>query len=219
MMIRGVWMYAVVAVLCTAVMADYKYPPPWDHDDETFTHQEWQFTVEQRMNVPPEVDQNPYGDPTATITNGIWDTPVGGWWDMPTNCIDMSFYIPNEADSTKQKLVWIEVKVILGMIMEEGRTGMILDDFTSDCSWGGQPEPVLLSEDLIGPDDVWYYHATWEIDPQPDEEWVSISVTHPYRVFGIHEVDIDTICIPEPMTLSLMGLAGVGLVLRRRRTT
>ncbi len=62
-----------------------------------------------------------------------------------------------------------------------------------------------------------YYERMWKILPQLDEEQITATIDLPaLAVFAMDEAAVDTICIPEPMTLSLVGLGGA-LLLRRKR--
>ncbi len=43
--------------------------PPWRGDDNS-THQAWEFADDDNP-APPEIDNNPYGDPLATMIGGV----------------------------------------------------------------------------------------------------------------------------------------------------
>ena len=58
----------------------------------------------------------------------------------------------------------------------------------------------------------------WHIEPNPDEEWINYHwLIGDGDVIALDYVNVYTICVPEPMTIALLGLGG--LVLRRRRKT
>ena len=64
------------------------------------------------------------------------------------------------------------------------------------------------------PTDNWYtYNGMLEIRPNPAGEWIYFDLV---QSTNIEEIVIKTICIPEPMTLSLLGLGGLAVIRRRR---
>ena len=62
---------------------------------------------------------------------------------------------------------------------------------------------------------AWYtYEWTMTIQPNPEYEWIHIAFPASANIEDVH---INTICVPEPATLGLLGLAGLAMV-RSRRT-
>jgi len=214
------WLCACVVLqaltLAVPVYGDYFDPPDWDHGDPTFTHQEWEFYTDQRLFVPPDIDDNPYEGPHyANIIGGQpHRSEAGGAWLWYPGCggTDMAFRIPNESDPFKVKLVWLEITVTVAPSRD-----LTVDDIEATCGAPSMPTVTLLWDKVLSSGGRYYYQALWELDPQPDEEWVTfIPKPNTGEQFAIEEVDIDTICIPEPATLSLLVLGGVALLRRRR---
>ena len=59
-----------------------------------------------------------------------------------------------------------------------------------------------------------YYYEDWEIVPNPDFEFVSI-LNLPGTI--IHQVVIDTVSVPEPATLGLLGFGALAVIRKRRK--
>ena len=63
------------------------------------------------------------------------------------------------------------------------------------------------------PESGWYESTyTWEIYPNPFDEWFTIAGD-----ILVDEIVIDTWCIPEPATLALLLIGGLALLRRRRK--
>ena len=80
---------------------------------------------------------------------------------------------------------------------------------------GYDPAPVTWS--IVGGlepiQDIWHY-VDIEIYPNPDYE--TIWITTPFLADPIRLIEIDTVSIPEPASLGLIGLFAGGLCLARR---
>ena len=87
----------------------------------------------------------------------------------------------------------------------DGWTGAFADD--------GDPLDAIVENELQG--DGWM-HTTYyfEVEPNPDLEFIGLFFTD---LIAVDQVVIDTICIPEPITISLLGLGGLVLIRRRKR--
>ncbi|MCF7957746.1 MAG: PEP-CTERM sorting domain-containing protein [Phycisphaerae bacterium] len=202
-------------IASAAIMNDN--PPAWRGDDFT-THQAWAFDND---NSPADldVDFNPFGPPMAEIV-GI-DPPFGPpdfnapntYWKAVDNGHEgvwrlygesfMRFFIPNNPRENDTKIIQLQLTYRAG-----GQVGAEPEIFT-------YPDNVsMVLQDKVQLDN-YYYHAIWEIiiKPNPDIEWLAI--TPQDNLIYIDEAIIDTICIPEPITLCLFGLGG--LMLRKKR--
>ena len=154
----------------------------------------------------PDAVVNPYGNPVASMSGSMWfpsDQGHQGVWRVGSGMMDL--YIPNtdNEDPDSYKLIWLQ----LTFLAEDSEPPL----FMTDPIWTVEPEVIDFSPIGDG-----YIHATFQIllEPNPTEETISIVPRH--CTLYIDEVVVDTICIPEPATLTLL-LLSAGMVLRRRR--
>ena len=196
--------------------------PSWRGNPNT-TYQAWGFDND---NSPADLDinVNPYGAPMATIT-GI-DPPLGppnfippntywkdydnghqGVWHVHNEPGDsIQIYIPNNPVPNPEKIIWLQMTYYAS-----GETGAEPEYFTF-------PDNVsvdLVSKTLL--DAHYYYHSIWEItiQPNPVEEWIIVQPRD--CTLYCDEIVVDTICIPEPLSIVLLGFGGLLLPMRRFR--
>lgn len=172
------------------------------------TFQHWTFDTNDSVAVIPEVYTNAHGTPTADITAtgdihdpaGWYDEYLGefGVWHADTTTATL--YIPNNPVTNDYKEIWVEV----------GFRGILTDYSILDPTAG----ITFLGQNIEG---IGWKTLTigWRIEPNPDEETIYLE----FHDSGadIDYIIVDTICIPEPMTLSLLGLGG--LFVMRKFTT
>lgn len=234
---------AIVAccVISVPAAADYTNPPGWQ-SNPYFTHQVWQFNETgweedpdnpgEYLPVPPAQPlapdggcNNSYGTPEATWyehAGGMfgWSYVIMGQPDISgrTGFIggmsggDITFDVPNQHDDQLVKELWLQY-VYLG----DGTNA------SADITAGGSTAnlvQIIENEDLGEGGTSGAYHwyrrtELWEIVPQPDSETVTITLAS--GVSMVDQVAIDTRCIPEPATMSLLVLGGLGVLVRRKR--
>ncbi len=139
----------------------------------------------------------------------------------------ISFGLKNEHDPDNYKLVWLDIKPGY-MILENGQelnTSKEVFEYINDPKnmfyyWGSygnleddQLNDYKLSVSLIEND---YIRFEGRIAPCPDFEWVTL---YAYGVKDFHfaVVDFNANCVPEPATMSLVGLGLAGLAVRKYR--
>jgi len=169
----------------------------------------------------PEVDSNPYGDPIALITLGDladgWQLGPGGlgtqtgYWDLGIEGA-ISIDVPNRPFDGGIKELWISVIYF----EDEGFMAAPVVDVVSGghvVTFLGE-ETFLVEEDPIS--GQWNAHLTkWLIVPNPDSEQGIIISRLSSSV--IDQIEIDTICVPEPAICAALLIGGPFLLLLRRR--
>jgi hypothetical protein len=186
---------ASLGVISTALSDDISQPPWRGNDASTF--QEWDFS--DSNTVPSPVTNtlyNPYGEPLLRVnTSYAWldiaDQRTGIW---PLSG-EIDVYIPNYPPEQPEKWIWLQL------------------------TWKSEdlcPDPFLPSEPVLGVVpfesmemnktvvnlDLGWKHTTFKIGlyPNPPEEWISIKGD-----ILVDQLVIDTICVPEPATIVLLG--------------
>ena len=168
------------------------------------------------------------GDIPANVDyHAIWDGNAGaGAWNIPKNMYGFddpvwqadhkNLLVDNQEFPDWIKHIWVEVEWIsmLGMpaVPPDIRLGVAGSVVTF---------PPVPTASGMG----WTWH--WTVDPQPPCEFIQFPDTgywhlgqivneqEPYYA-GVDIVEIGTLCIPEPVTICLLGLGG--LLLRRRKS-
>jgi len=182
----------------------------WNPGDPGSTHQEWTFDDADNP-AAPEVDQNPFGTASATISSGPYD-PDPEWYadwlgrQGVWQGEEMNIWvgIPNRRLEEPYKEIWVEV-IYDGTIT------------AAEVSPYFPTQPAVVSITSLGStitninDDWKKIVMGWRVEPNPYSEAICMDFTG-----GVDSLTVDTICIPEPATICLLGLGC--LLLRRRRT-
>lgn len=176
------------------------------------TAQKWDFDNNSNPAIP-EIDLNPYGTATAAITASASGPPPewaadllgrdGVWQAQEMLTIDLD--IPNQMIPNPYK----EIRLEIGFI------GHLADFSVFPIPFGGNVELVGQHVVVVDPATGWKkLTARYIIEPNPDREIVCYSFSG--ALAAIDYVIVNTICVPEPMTVSLLGLGGLILARRRR---
>jgi hypothetical protein len=190
-------------VTAAPVLADDYNPPPWRGLPGT-TYARWEFGTDNQYPPPdewygpsyaPEMYVEPYGAgwyPYYLGRYGVWLLSGDIWVD-----------IPNYPDPNEDKYIWVQ---LTWSPWETGAVPMVEEILTP-----GGPHLGTLIDQRDAPPDWTYSTFLIDLHPNPDFETV-----HIWGDVYVDEVVIDTICIPEPGSLSLLLLAGCVASLRRR---
>ena len=126
--------------------------------------------------------------------------------------------IPNYVDGLEVKHMRVQLVFTNEVSIDDISIDNIYTSFTAPTEW----EQVASSE---GYSDVHFFDI--DIYPNPDWEWIELTWMHPVEdgladgsSLGdypeLSSIEIDTISVPEPGTISLLVLGGVSLLKRRR---
>lgn len=204
---------AAFLLFAPAAVADYLNPPPWT-DPGYVTYQGWEFET----NLLPTTVNNPFGAPTMTSDYGSemripsFEGRDGVMYFDGWNDDWIYIDVPNADNMNPRKEIWMQIVYFAW----DGFPGL---DYYID-GWGNETtgfagqgiEPTVLQSTANG---AWVYEAVhWYIEPNPEGETITLASSF-YEDMYIDQIHIDTICFPEPASLSLLLLGGLA-VLRRR---
>lgn len=211
---------AVCAMLASyggVVSADDIVPPPW-RGTGLYTFQEWDFhSPGQIVADGNNTTINPNGNPFVTPGTGVNWTPAfnGGALDgyIGTGGADsfLVFDIPNFVDFEPYKLIRVQINGVWNR--DQPPVVDTILGFDNEVGYNVQVGFDGSDETFPG----FHRWEDWHIFPNPN--WEQIFINLPQGSF-VNQVVIDTTSVPEPGTLSLMGLGGLGCglaFLRRRR--
>jgi len=200
----------ICALLCSVSSA---LPSPnvwWDRSDSGASYAEWGFdTGDNPINPENYGIESGAALPEATITvtgdvhgdAGYYETGFlgrDGVWH--SDLTEISLVMPNYPLPNEYKEVWVEVG-FRGFLIDWG-----IDDPTSGVTFLGQNVEFL-------PDGWKVLNIGWKIVPNPASETIYMAFEDSGA--DLDYVTVDTICVPEPLSIFLLGLGA--LALRRRR--
>lgn len=207
-----VQMTAILVLAGSAANGEIIWQPPWVEDPSdpqwqggTTTTQVWEFN--DHPTNPSTVD-NPFGQPFVDIT-GTYPDPVTGpggdvinTWHIDTDGGELVIHVPNDPRTNARKVIFIQLT---------SDKGPLLGSPTSN-----PPGTVSYPKPAINHNGTgWYtYTAQIEIPFNPPQE--TITYTFPEST-NISELVVNTICVPEPITLGWVAMTGLMMIRHRTR--
>jgi hypothetical protein len=195
LILAGLAVLLVLGIVAPMAWADDDNPPPWQRGGPRTTFERWEFDT-ANLNPLPDAMYNPYGTPSTTVT------PLGSWLPIYDNrfgvwplsgMIDID--IPNDPTNPDwQKNIWVQLTWD-----GEGIT-------VPEVSANGVPAQWIESDPRLPGG---WFHSTYLVVLPYNPPMEHLHVAGDIRV---DELVVDTICIPEPSTLVLLGAGAFGLV-------
>ena len=180
------------------------------------TLQVWYFDNEASP-VDAEPSDNPYGTPTAQIEgigSGAWLASYMGEQGVfrisRTDESDMKLTVPNVPEPNPVKHIWLQ----LVYYSQEGYQTNIFVIPEGDFDISPVPRMELVESTTL---DSGYTHATFELSIEPNPEWEYIYIRPRDCEVYVDSIILETQCIPEPMTMLLLGAGSMLLRLRRKQ--
>ena len=187
------------------------------HGGVNTTSQTWLFTTGVNPTAPDEMS-NPYGGAMIDVVGGVaagnrWlneDSGHQGIWIVgrQNGSSGMIATVKNRPEANLYKDIWLQITYS----SQAGAAPQILVSYPDAV--GAMFEQPLNAIGSPAQVDDYYWTAVYtaRLPWNPSFEVISI-VPRDCQVF-VDKIVIETQCIPEPMTMGLLGLGG--LLLRRR---
>jgi len=181
--------------------ADDLFPPPWRGQPNT-TFGLWEFYTPNPSPLPDE-GHYPFGPPSMAIYPGVgqvWQSE----WNGRTGVWPLSGEIWLGIPNSPIQRPWKDIHIQLTWGPQApGNTPIVMS--TQPISVPG----TLVQTTPLGSG---WFHSVYTIRLEPNPSWEQILIT---GGIDVDELVVDTICIPEPATLGLLGL-GLVAIWRRR---
>jgi hypothetical protein len=181
----------------------------WNLGDPCTTHQIWHFTPGYVVgpipldgyNAKPEVVDNPLPlNVTASISvggisHGTW---AGVTMFTSDRAISVNLELPNYPILEGYKVIWVDIG----------------NSIAEDISITATPTSIpFLYEILPGQGDAEFGVMIW---PNPEVEKIGFVVYPTSCPAMLDYIRVDTICVPEPATICMLGLGALSLIRRKR---
>jgi hypothetical protein len=193
---------AVLILLCGFSLAAQASLTDWSVGDPGTTRQEWLFNTGTNPALP-DTQENPYakGDVVAVISN-VLHPDAYSWADgvWSGSKFSLTIDIPNNPVANPWKEVLVEVVY----------KGTIVDEWVMDNNWNDFTKITGSDTDLRN---GWMKRTDlWRIEPNPSSERLCYGFNAPTGALAaVDSITVSTICIPEPATSVLLGLAAIAL--------
>ena len=206
----------LISASAFAVVCEDRNPAPF-RDGANTTFQTWTFDTNANPAAPTDV-ANPYGNPWIDVADysqgsywvandmghqGVWAVGKGRNGDLG----DMVINIQNDPTLREEKKIWIQI-VYSSLGGKEPMIGIKATD----------PQAPYAVIDLLPQYtqvlDNYYSYAVYSGTIRPNPKFESIFIRPRDCQVFVDCISVETQCIPEPMTMALLGLGS--LLLRRR---
>ncbi len=206
MMRISIFSAAAAAILLFGIVRAEDYnPPDWRGQDNT-TVQLWEFG-DDNPTPPPDYVSNPFGSPSLEVTGSapwtIWlasDHGHTGVWKFEDY---IQVDIPNLDQQNAYKEIWLQLIMSAERLNE---TNPVISAIP-----GAGPLELIDKQQI----DDYYWRATYSLTIEPNPASETIYIQPRDCTLYLDELVIDTICVPEPATIMLMGLAAIALLRKR----
>lgn len=178
--------------------------PDWRNEQDTSTtFQIWDF-LSDAITPAPDYYYNKDNTPPDLHVDTIYGWSNGAW-----SLGEIDIRIPN-TDITGQDTCK-HIQIQLTWKPGDNNPNVYLPNQPLVAVAPYDKMDISRSDDFLAVSD--WIHSIFDITiwPNPTAEWITIKGD-----IIVDQLVIDTICIPEPATIALLGIGGLALVIKRR---
>jgi hypothetical protein len=217
-----------VSFVCVEITrADDYWLPAWRGQSGT-TWAVWDNWIDYPDPMPADaVSINPAGltppyataDPASAFLMDSWTDSLGeNRWNVLhiTGDDELMFHLDNYDRNRPKKLIQIQITY------DSDQAGPLAFNIQAGYASGVTPDHMPANLVAITEPPGWVT-AAYEFSIEPNPVWEEIylkfdweATTPPASSAYVDQVVIDTWCVPEPVTLMLLAMGGVGAVVRSR---
>jgi hypothetical protein len=205
----------LLCLVATAFASDFN-PPAW-RDSPGSTYQKWSFSTSDTSPIADDYN-NPYGIPTVTNTiNGNWNNQIFGHqgiWNAQT----INISVPNDTTTLNN------TKYRVQMIWDVPSTSPVdMSLYVHDYLCTVPAVKADIVDDYTVLEGAVWRYTTFEATTMPFNSfpvlYYQAQIIHNAQIVPVYvdEIIIDTIIIPEPLSLLLLAAGGTLLTTRRHR--
>jgi len=196
----------------------------WTRGDAGSTYQMWTFDDADNPAFP-EIDQNPYGQALAIITVNAGSSSAAGWDSSGIwygHSAEVLLTIPNNPLANDYKEIWVEVGCrghFPPDVENPPNSGLGLGTGYFVLNPTGNDVSVIdlgftFVEDKINAGRRILTFGV-RISPNPNYETIYFMLLNSGA--DVDYISLDTICLPEPATLAILGLGAIVSIIGRKK--
>lgn len=197
--------YLVLALVAASPAVAEPPVPSWQRGGEGTTYQAWDF---QYGSIAPDELDNPYGRPELSGHFQQFIFEIDDKQGIYALRHEIDIVVPNSNLQNPYK------DIMLYLVWKPMDESFIKDAHLPDSPLVAVTpfdEMQMNKNDVI--ENGWHY-STYDITiwPNPDKEWFTVKGN-----ILVDHIAIDTICVPEPATITIIAFGMLAAVRRRKK--
>jgi len=204
----NIYLSCIIAVFITSVASASVEP----QCTGAGTLQTWTFDTLTNPTLP-EIFDNQFGTPIAELCTTQNPPDLFGWMDITYgrqgvwsgDPLNIKLTIPNQPIPNAYKEIWLEMDFQQNLESIKVTPSPVCCSIVEEIFRDISPVDSFWSKLIIG----------WRIEPNPNEETICISIAGTGGL--VDYITVETCCVPEPVTIALLGMGALVLFVRQKR--